>query len=218
LEPDTGIVVVATPVSTVFGRELAALAQPQAAAVKTTNSIGRRPEPGQLVLHNVTETVYSPEAVRRGDVEDMARAAHEAYVAGCRDRGDTPETNSSMVPWDALPEFKKEDNRDQAADIGRKLVAIGATVVPASGSEASFAFDDDEVERLARMEHSRWLRRRREAGWSYAPEKDEDALKHPDMVDWDALTAESQAKDRVAVLEIPGQLRTAGFAIVRGVT
>jgi voltage-gated potassium channel Kch len=218
LEPDTGIVVVATPVSTVFGRELAALAQPQAAAVKTTNSIGRRPEPGRLVLHNVTETVYSPEAVRRGDVEDMARAAHEAYVAGCRDRGDTPETNSSMVPWDALPEFKKEDNRDQAADIGRKLVAIGATVVPASGSEASFAFDDDEVERLARMEHSRWLRRRREAGWSYAPEKDEDALKHPDMVDWDALTAESQAKDRVAVLEIPGQLRTAGFAIVRGVT
>jgi hypothetical protein len=40
---------------------------------------------------------------------------------------------------------------------------------------------------------------------------------HPDMVSWDGLTAESKDKDRSAVREIPGQLGTAGFVIVRGI-
>jgi voltage-gated potassium channel Kch len=208
------LLVVATPLSTVFGRELAALAHP--ADTMPMAGTGARGS-ARLTLHNVTETVYAPEAVRRGDVEDIAQAAHNAYVAACRDRGDTPATNPSMVLWEALPEFKRDDNRDQAADIGRKLAAIFATVVPASGYEAPVHFDDDEVELLAHMEHDRWLRRRRERGWSYAAEKNETALEHPDMVSWDELTDESKAKDRSAVREIPSQLRAAGFAIVRGI-
>jgi hypothetical protein len=208
------LLVVATPLSTVFGRELAGLVHPA-----KTMPMGGTGAGGSalLALHNVAETVYAPEAVRRGDVEDIARAAHDAYVTACRDRGETPETNPSMVPWDALPEFKREDNRDQAADIGRKLAAISATVVPALGYETPISFDDDEVELLAHMEHDRWLRRRRERGWSYAAERNERVRQHPDMVSWDGLTAESKDKDRSAVREIPGQLGTAGFVIVRGI-
>jgi voltage-gated potassium channel Kch len=214
LGPGVRHLVVATPVSTVFGRELAGVVHPAEAmpTVETGPSGSAR-----LTFHNVTETVYAPEALRRGDVEDIARAAHDAYVNACRNRGETPETNPSMVPWDALPDFKREDNRDQAADIGRKLAAIGATVVPALGHEAPIAFDDDEVELLAHMEHDRWLRRRRAGGWSYAAVKNETARQHPDVVSWDELTERSRDKDRSAVREIPGQLRTAGFAIVRGI-
>lgn len=208
------LLVVATPLSTVFGRELAAAAHPT-----QTMPMARPGAHGSagLTFHNVTETVYAPEAVRRGDVEDIARAAHDAYVTACRNRGETSETNPSMVLWDALPEFKREDNRDQAADIGRKLAAICATVVPAMGYEAPVTFDGDEVELLAHMEHDRWLRWRRERHWSYAADKNESACQHPDMVGWDKLTDESKDKDRGAVREIPGQLRTAGFAIVRGI-
>jgi RyR domain/TrkA-N domain len=206
--------VVATPGSTVFGRELAGLVHPAETMPMVGTGVGGS---ARLTFHNVTETVYAPETVRRGDVEDIARAAHDAYVNASRDHGETPEANASMVPWDALPEFKREDNRDQAADIGRKLAAIRATVVPALGREAPIAFDDDEVELLAHMEHDRWLRQRRERGWSYATEKNESERQHPDIVSWDVLTEESKDKDRSAVREIPGQLRAAGFAIVRGI-
>ena len=89
--------------------------------------------------------------------------------------------------------------------------------MPALGYEAPITFDDDEVELLAHMEHDRWLRWRRERGWSYAAAKNEGGRQHPDMVGWDQLTDESMDKDRSAVREIPSQPRTAGLAIVRGI-
>lgn len=201
-------IVIALATSTVFGRVL----------LPGTDSRASGPPVGPTtVLHNVTESVYSPQAVEQGDIEEIARAAHDAYVASCTARGETPETNSSLVPWDRLRDDLKDDNRAQAADIGRKLAAINCAVVPTSGRDRQFTFDEEagEVERLAKMEHERWVERRQAQGWSYARERDDDRKLHPDLVHWDDLPEDRRARDRVAVREIPDQLSRVGLAIVR---
>jgi voltage-gated potassium channel Kch len=210
-------IVVAVAEGTVFGRTLAGgtratgrLAGTGARAVDPA-----RADAARLILHNVTETVYSAEVVRQGMVDDIARAAHSAYIATCTAAGDTVETNGSIVPWDELPDDLRAANRAQAADIGRKLAAIGCAAVPRTVGAAPFAFSDDEIEHLARLEHDRWMRERRAQGWTHGTPRDDARKLHPDLVDWEALSEPVRDKDRSAVRAIPDELRAAGFAIVR---
>ena len=201
--PDLRLVIAVTN-STVFGRVLTTPAT-------SLPSLG----PSQLCLHNVVETVYSMDVMRGGMVEDIAKAVHEGYVRASQARGDTVATNPSMAPWEGLPESLKESNRSQAADIGNKLRSIDCAVVPTTTDAAPLALRDDELERLARREHERWLRERAQQGWSYGSVRDDRRKLHPDFVEWAELSDESRDKDRDAVRNIPRLLRAAGFQILR---
>jgi hypothetical protein len=202
--PPPGLrLVIAVTNSTVFGRVLTTPAT-------SMPSIG----PSQLCLHNVVETVYSIDVMRRGIVEDVAKAVHERYVRAAQARGDTVATNPSMVPWEALPEYLRESNRSQVADIGNKLRRINCAVVPTIDA-APFAFRDDELDRLARLEHERWRQERTQQGWRYGSVRDDQRKLHPDLVDWVELSDESADKDRDAVRDIPRLLRATGFQILR---
>jgi len=150
----------------------------------------------------------------RGIVEDIAKAVHERYVRAAQARGDTVQTNPSMAPWEGLPEQLKDSNRSQVADIGNKLRSINCAVVPTTDA-APFAFRDDELDRLARLEHERWMRERTQQGWRYGSVRDDQRKLHPDLVDWAELSDESAEKDRAAVRNIPRLLRAAGFQILR---
>jgi hypothetical protein len=201
--PDLRLVIAVTN-STVFGRVLTAPAT-------SLPSLG----PSQLCLHNVVETVYSMDVMRGGMVEDIAKAVHEGYVRAAQARGDTVATNPSMAPWGRLPESLKESNRSQAADIGNKLRSIDCAVVPTTTDAAPLALRDHELERLARLEHERWLQERGRQGWSYGSVRDDRRKLHPDFVEWAELSDESKDKDREAVRNIPRLLRAAGFQILR---
>ena len=119
-----------------------------------------------------------------------------------------------MAPWEGLPEHLKESNRAQVADIGNKLRSINCAVVPTIDA-APFAFRDDEVDRLARLEHERWLQERTQQGWRYGSVRDDQRKLHPGLVDWADLSDESAEKDRDAVQNIPRLLRATGFQILR---
>jgi hypothetical protein len=168
----------------------------------------------RLILHNVIRTVYASTSVRRSLIEEMARAAHSAYVAAARARGETAESNPSMVPWDELGDDLRRANLAQAADVERKLAAIGYDVAPAPTGQP-LVLTDDEVEHLARLEHERWMDERRRQGWIQGARRDNEAKRHPDLVSWDHLSPESQDKDRDAVQELPELLRSAGLGAVR---
>lgn len=173
---------------------------------------------GELHAVAVVEQTCRPEVVLGGTIEVLARAIHEEYVRTRAADGVGPGEEPSTVPWGELAETLRESNRDQAAHIGVKLRAIGCVLVPADreGAASTFELDDTEVERLAVMEHDRWVAERRRNGWTSAPgERDTDLRTTPHLVPWDDLDEDIREYDRTAVRGMPQFLARAGYSIER---
>lgn len=149
-------------------------------------------------------------------VERLARAIHEDYVrrrkADPTSAGDDP----AMRDWGELDESLKDSNRDQALDIERKLEAIGCKAVPRAEAAGSLSeFTDDDIEKLARLEHLRWAEQRRREGWRAGPEREPAARRTPYLVPWGELPETVRDLDRDAVRAIPRLLAQSGLAVVR---
>jgi len=170
---------------------------------------------GRLAVFGVLDAACDPALLERGAlIEQIARAMHARYLV---DYAGTSAAQDSAVPWDQLDERYRADNRAQAEHIGTKLAEIGAVIVPAAPDLPPFTLvegSQGEVEKLARMEHDRWMAARRQAGVTYGEERT--ARTHPDMLDWDAGLSESaKEKDRMFVRGLPALLEAEGLAIVR---
>jgi hypothetical protein len=168
---------------------------------------------GRLTVFDVTEEATEPSRIRDDLNDRLARAIHQGYLDTCTARGDSPQHNASMRPWERLPDHLRQSNFAQAAHMGAKLTSIDCVITPETDPPADFAFGQAEIERLAEMEHERWFQERREAGYEYGP--DRDGRHHPDLVDWERLSEHARDMDRAAVRQIPAILRQAGFQILR---
>ena len=155
-------------------------------------------------------SVYLSERI----TDSLARAVHRRYVRDQAALGQTPETNPSLVGWDDLPETLRDANRAQAADIERKLALVGCAMTP-SLEAVPFAFEPDEVERLAVAEHERWVSERVADGWRYGTVRDNQAKRHPDLRPWTDLGEAERQKDRNVVLSLPELLADAGYRVTR---
>jgi hypothetical protein len=148
--------------------------------------------------------------------ERVARAIHANYVERERARGMTPERNSSMVPWEQLPEELRASNIRQARSHFEKLQRIGCGVELLAGRmPEDLVFDAREIERLAVLEHESWRREREDAGWRWGPRKETHTRTHPCLVDWEQLPGIEKQKDRDAVMDIPRLLASAGYQVCR---
>jgi len=179
-------------------------------------------ERGRSEIHAVAvlDETCRPNVVLGGTYEMLARAIHARYVRTREDEGVAAGSEPSTVPWDELDDALKESNRDQAAHIGVKLRAVGRVLVPISddGEQGhdQDVFSDDEVERLAILEHDRWVAERRRNGWTFAPgERDVARKTTPHLVGWEDLSEEIREYDRVPVREMPQFLAGVGYRIVR---
>jgi voltage-gated potassium channel Kch len=136
--------------------------------------------------------------------EPIAQSIHEMYLRQGAARGETVITNPSMVPWSKLPEYLKESNRLQADDIATKLKTIGCAIVPLTDWEADrFAFSQGEIEKMAQMEHERWVQEKVSLGYTYGPVKDAEKKTNPNIVPWHQLTDPMKEIDRDSVRTIP---------------
>lgn len=159
------------------------------------------------------DLVAEPAVLLAGRNETLARAIHARYVEGQRLAG--IETGTA-VPWDRLPAAMQESNRRQAADIGRKLEAVGCVVESLGNSTAPAGeFTPAEIETMARLEHERWMADRREAGWRPGATRDDAAKLTPYLVPYDDLPEAVKDIDRTFVRDIPVRLATIGFAVRR---
>jgi hypothetical protein len=107
---------------------------------------------------------------------------------------------------------------------------------PARSNEPPFNFPGHDLERLAEMEHERWMRQKLEAGWRYATKTNKKRKLHDALLPWRKLSPlerarlyspfesavgssvlpESQKrKDRVLVRGIPKILSQAGYTVVQ---
>lgn len=164
----------------------------------------------QLRVFSLLEQACRPEFVLRGTNEVLARALHQDYLAQASREG-----NPAAVPWDDLPLELKESNRTQADHIATKLEAVGCHLVPLTALEAdSFQFAPEEVERLAEMEHVRWLDERRALGWTPGP-RDPQKKTNPNLVPWSELDEAAREMNRSSVRQLPFFLNRAGFTAHR---
>jgi hypothetical protein len=214
-------IVVAVPHSSVLGQAAAGTDLDKEASTRRPGEEPSRPtairtiKSARLVLISVMRTVYSIAAMRTGMNEQLAKAIHETYRQHAMDQGATVETNDSVRPWDQLPEYLKDSNREQAWDIGRKLAMVGLSAIPRSGSNEPATLTDKDVEKLAKAEHRRWMNERTAKGWRHGDVRDNDRKLHPDLVEWEYLSEDSRDKDRSAVRAIPEHLAAAGLQIIQ---
>jgi hypothetical protein len=168
-----------------------------------------------LQAFGLLDRMCSPSLLFAGDHEILARAMHDQYVRDQTAKGVDPSANKALVPWDQLSENHKESNRAQAAHIGVKLAAVGCDLGPLVDWDAeSFTFSPDEMEKLAQMEHERFVEERGGAGWGPGP-KNPDRKRSPHLTPWRKLDEDTTDLDRVFIRNLPGILATAGFQIVR---
>jgi hypothetical protein len=170
-----------------------------------------------LHAFGLIDRICNPGLLTAGAYEIIARAAHEEYVIEQKEKKKLPADDPSLVDWDDLPESLKESNRDQAAHVGMKLHAVGCELAPLADRDAeSFEFDDDngELEKLAVMEHDRWVKERLRNGWTPG-ERDPKKRKTPYLVPWEELDGPTKDNDRLFIRRMPRILARAGLQIVR---
>jgi len=154
-------------------------------------------------------------------LEKMAAAVHEVFCEGLKTKGyhygpvndEKAKTNSSLMPYDQLPEDEKEQNRGNVRDIAAKLTLAGYVMRPARSNEPLFDFPGEDLKTLAEMEHERWMHQKLAAGWKYAEKTDKDKKLHSSIREWKELPEAEKEKDRTLVRGIPNILARAGYAI-----
>jgi uncharacterized membrane protein len=151
--------------------------------------------------------------VRSHVTEQLARAFHRVYLDACLERGERSGSRPALVPWEELPEVFRESNRDQARDVAAKLAALNCVLVPFFDPSLAFTYRDDEVQRLARMEHERWVAERLRRGFVPGPSRQGGT--HPDLVPWEQMSDEARDKDTRFIRDLPRLLADAGFQILR---
>ncbi|MGQ0701877.1 MAG: RyR domain-containing protein [Gemmatimonadales bacterium] len=103
------------------------------------------------------------------DIEAIAAQIHEFYRTLAAREGWTLEYS---MPYPALPEHMKEDNREAARRIGQVLALAGLMLVPREGErwaerdqDAIGELIEKNLELLAEGEHDGWVEARLRHGW-----------------------------------------------------
>lgn len=162
------------------------------------------------------DTACSLELVLGGTREILAQAIHQGYVCDQFAGGQSVDENPALAPWHRLPEDLKESNRKQADHIRAKLTLIGCELFPQPGYPlALLEFTAEEVERLAEVEHQRWIEERKATGWIYGQRKDVAQKINPLLIPWSELPEEAKGYNRDAVRRIPKVLAKADLEIRR---
>jgi len=170
--------------------------------------LGELLDPGAGIKnYSMLEEVCTFSVVVNPHREAIARLIHSNYETG---NYKTP----TSVMWQKLPLEKKDSNRDQAEHIEVKLKMVGCELAN-FGSASQTELTEDEVQKLARVEHSRWVSERILQGWSYDPVRDDANKHHPCLVSYDDLSNEDKEKDVDAVRKIPSFIATQSQVIAR---
>jgi exonuclease VII large subunit len=156
-------------------------------------------------------------------LEKLAEAAHEIFYEDLIIKGhkygqvtqESKKEHSLLKPYAELSEDEKESNRNNVRDIPNKLASVGYATVLARGSETPGKFQNDEIEKLAKMEHERWMQEKLDTGWQYAKKTNRAAKLHKSLIPWEKLSEGEKEKDRSLVKGIPKILAKAGYTMVK---
>lgn len=156
-------------------------------------------------------------------LEKLARAAHEAFCEGKRRDGWTfgpvrdnaKKIHPLLKDYAEIEETYKVANRATVRNIPRKLAAAGCAMAPARGGAEPIALTEEQIERMAELEHELWMEDRLAAGYVLGKETAAEPKRSPYLVAWKDLPESIREIDRDLVRAIPGILARAGYGVVR---
>jgi hypothetical protein len=145
------------------------------------------------------------------ELDAVARAMHSHYRSS-RDpaRGSYPGDR----PWNQLPESLKMANRHRADGLRFLLSQAELDMVP-SAKPALVELDRAEIERLAQLEHRRWMIERQLLGYAHGETRSHFGLRHALLVDWEALPEAERERNRSEIAAIPATLAAVGYELRR---
>jgi len=146
------------------------------------------------------------------EIELLAQAIHKDWLEKEIKNGSQ---NENAVDWSLLQDPIKDSNRQQALDIVRKLDAIHCKLVSFHLGEGLTEFELNDLEKMAEMEHERWMAEKKSKGWKHGPERNNNLRIHNDLVEWNKLPDDIKQKDRDAIKLIPQLLRSVGLGVVK---
>ena len=167
--------------------------------------------------------VRTPTVILR-NVERLAIIIHEEYVKAEKAKGNVVEEDFHKLS----PELKMSNVR-QAKSIATKLSLVGCEMAPLDDERETYELSEDEIIDLAIFEHEEWCDEKIRNGWTYGPDRDDDAKIHPDLVPWvddrylskedvekiqPQLDDEEKLKDINAINNIPNLLESIDMKIV----
>ncbi|MBN1955318.1 MAG: NAD-binding protein [Anaerolineae bacterium] len=166
-----------------------------------------------LRAFGLLDRTCTPEWVLGGTREMIARAIHQDYLR--RHAADPSFADPARAPWERLSPQYQESCRRQAGHLGHKLKAVGCGVAPLTDWDAErFEFTAGEIERMARLEHQRWMDDRLRDGWTLGPRRPEKKT-NPHLVSWEQLPEEVKDLNRDMMRGLPTFLARAGLQIYR---
>ena len=201
---------------------------------------------GKAFYHLVNEITFDEKVI-----EKIAVGIHAIYALATSEKRSETMLSISREEFLAykeklknLPEEMPHDqisqNYHSARKIPEKLAAVGFSIIPLDPNRKPDAFTDLEFEKVSRLEHIRWVRHHINAGWIYAPIRNDANKHHNALIAWDEndrLNAESvygksyaekmglasgetlneryHNLDRVITMAIPWLLEDAGYMMVR---
>jgi voltage-gated potassium channel Kch len=157
------------------------------------------------------EELLSPDILIADKLDHLAKALHENHRANL---SEADRAKPHGRPWDELPEQYKMSSRREADHIPIKLRLTGLEM-EASDAPEIIELRPAELERIALLDHQRWLIERRLLGWKYGAARNDAARLHPLLVPWDELPPETRAMNLARMTALPQILAPAGFEIVR---
>ena len=82
-------------------------------------------------------------------------------------------------------------------------------------NKSPIIFTSYEIEKLAKMEHERWMHEKLDNGWQYTKKTDRATKLHKSLIPLDKLSEDEKEKDRVLVKGIPKILAKAGYTMIK---
>ncbi|MCJ7716792.1 MAG: NAD-binding protein [Anaerolineales bacterium] len=174
---------------------------------------------GNLKIFDLLDQTCTAELIQLGTHEILARNLHAVYLEGSQGSGESLGEDDAHVPWDELPDYLKENNRQLADRIPAMLSATGYKIAPLQDWDAeNLAFQenipgDDQVSLMARMEHENWCQGKMQEGWEYGQKKNSRIKHNPNLLPWDDLPEIEKEKNKKYIRDLPKLLARAGFQI-----
>ncbi|MGN5954264.1 NAD-binding protein [Sphingobacterium lactis] len=134
-----------------------------------------------------------------GEKQDiLAQAIHDDYRKLLA--GSSSESSSYTSDWLTLSEDAKDASRTQADHIIYKLLLTKRPLI--DPKDEDLVFNAEELERLAIIEHNRWMAHRYMQGWDFANQRDDLLKLHPSLIAWEDLSESERQKDRDTIIRL----------------